>query len=319
MDFGDCHKSIFAHNDSVMAVKFVPHTHLFWSCGKDGKVKQWDADSFVLIQTVSSHLGQAYCLDVSKTGHYIVSSGSDRTIRLFERSDEPIILEDMQETEREEIEQQKLATGDEIPVIAGVVAPLNLPSRKTVAAEQAVELLMDALEIIKTMKEVEKGEPIPLLMRAHNVSTPVDLIIAILIRIKSSDLEEALLLLPFTSVCELLKALPEIISKRTDQTELLCKVITFSFRVHRKPIIGNQSLLPFIQQMVADLEDTVTIQRDIIGKNLFALKMVQHDIELDELENGAEMFYDAVKAKKKRDQKMKMRQLKKKISIQFVS
>lgn len=120
MDFGDCHKSLFAHNDSVMCCKFVPKTHMFWSCGKDGKVKQWDADSFELIQTVPSHLGQAYCLDVSKTGHFIVSSGSDRTIRLFERSDEAIVLEDMQEMEREEIEQQKLATGDEQPTVAGM-------------------------------------------------------------------------------------------------------------------------------------------------------------------------------------------------------
>lgn len=317
MDFGDCHKSLFAHDDSVMSVKFVPKTHMFWSCGKDGKIKQWDADSFVQIQSVPSHLGQAYCLDVSKTGHYIVSSGSDRTIRLFERSDEPIVLEDMQETEREEIEKQKLATGTDDPIMPGMITPLNLPSRKTVAAEQAVELLMDALEILINFKDAEKGEPIPLLMRAHNTSTPVDLIIAVLSRIKPSDLEESLLLLPFTSVCELLKALPEIITNRTDQTELLCKVITFLFRIHRKPIIGNQTLLPYIQQMVTDLEDTVNEQRDVIGKNLFALKMVQHDIEQDELENGAELFYDALKAKKKRDQKMKTRQMKKKISIQI--
>lgn len=132
-------------------------------------------------------------------------------------------------------------------------------------------------------------------------------------------IEESLLLLPFTSVCELLKALPEIILKRTDQTELICKVITFLFRIHRKPIVGNQTLLPLIQQMITDLEDTVNEQRDIIGKNLFALKLLQNDIERDELENGATLFSDAFKTKKKRDQKMKSRQLKKKISIQMVA
>lgn len=315
MDFGDCHRSLFAHDDSVMCVKFVPKTHMFWSCGKDGKVKQWDGDSFEQIQSLPSHLGAAYWLDVSKTGHYLVSSGSDRTIRLFARSDEPIVLEDMQEMEREEIEQKKLATGDDEPTVPGVVAPLNLPSRKTVAAEQAVELLMESLEILVNF---EKSEPIPLLMRAHNVTTPTDLIIAVLARIKPSDLEESLLLLPFISVCDLLKALPEIITKRTDQTELLCKVITFLFRVHRKPIIGNETLLPFIQQMVRDLETTVNEQRDIVGKNLFSLKMIQHDIEQDELGQGAELFYEAFKAKKKRDQKMRQRQLKKKIAIQMV-
>ena len=30
LDFGDCHKSIFAHADSVMGIAFVPNTHYFW-------------------------------------------------------------------------------------------------------------------------------------------------------------------------------------------------------------------------------------------------------------------------------------------------
>lgn len=319
MDFGDCHRSLFAHDDSVMAVKFIPKTHLFWSCGKDGKVKQWDADSFVQIQSVSGHLGQAYNLAVSVTGHHLVSCGSDRTIRLFERSHEAIVLEDIQETEREEKEREQLATSSEEVTLAGVVAPLNLPSRRTVGAEQAVELLLDALEILVQQRGAEKGDPVPLLMRAYAADTPVDLLVSILARIKPSDLEESLLLLPFTSVCELLKALPEIIAKRTDQTEMLCKVISFLFRIHRKPIVGNQTLMPFIQQMVVDLETTVNEQRDIVGKNLFALKMIQHDIEKNALETGAELFYDAIKSKKQRDRKMRKRQLKKKISLQVVS
>lgn len=316
MDFGDCHKSLFAHDDSVMCVKFVPKTHIFWSCGKDGKVKQWDADTFEKIQMVNSHIGQAYALDVSKTGHYLVSSGSDRMIRLYERSGEPIVLEDQQEMEREEIEQQKLATGNEETIVPGVVAPLNLPSRKTVAAEQAVELIMEAIEIFLNFDD---KDALPLQMKAFNVTTPIDLVIVILARIKPSDLEETLVLLPFTSVCDLLKALPTIISKRLDQTELLCKVITFLFRVHRKPIIGNQTLLPSIQQMISDLQNAVTEQRDIIGMNLSSLKIIQHDIEHDELENGAELFYEAKKTKKRRDQKNRARQLKKKLTLQMVA
>lgn len=319
MDFGDCHRSLFAHDDSVMAVKFIPKTHLFWSCGKDGKVKQWDADSFVQIQSVSGHLGQTYNLAVSVTGHFLVSCGSDRTIRLFERSQEPIVLEDIQETEREEKEREQLATSGEDVTVPGVVAPLNLPSRRTVGSEQAVELLLDALDILVQQRGADKNDPGPLLMRAYAADTPVDLLVAVLAQIKPSDLEESLLLLPFTSVCELLKTLPEIITKRTDQTEMLCKAISFLFRIHRKPIIGNQTLMPFIQQMVTDLEATVNEQRDIVGKNLFALKMIQHDIEKSALENGAELFYDAIKSKKQRDRKMRQRHLKKKISLQMVS
>lgn len=52
MDFGDCHKSIFAHEDSVTGLQFVPKTHYFFTCGKDGKIKQWDADNFEKIITL---------------------------------------------------------------------------------------------------------------------------------------------------------------------------------------------------------------------------------------------------------------------------
>lgn len=64
MDFGDCHKSMFAHDDSVMCVQFVPRTHLFFSCGKDGKIKQWDADSFEHIVTLQVNilLKVSYCI-----------------------------------------------------------------------------------------------------------------------------------------------------------------------------------------------------------------------------------------------------------------
>lgn len=58
LDFGDCHKSLFAHDDAVTSVAFVPNTHYFFSISKDGKIKQWDAGCFEKIITldVSSFL-----------------------------------------------------------------------------------------------------------------------------------------------------------------------------------------------------------------------------------------------------------------------
>ena len=58
LDFGDCHRSIFAHDDSVTAVKFIPNTHMFFTAGKDGKVKQWDADNFERVLTLDGHHGE---------------------------------------------------------------------------------------------------------------------------------------------------------------------------------------------------------------------------------------------------------------------
>ena len=71
LDFGDCHKSLFAHDSCVTGVKvcvqpcqfassgvrfdqpqFVPDTHLIFSCGKDHVVKCWDGDSFDHVMTL---------------------------------------------------------------------------------------------------------------------------------------------------------------------------------------------------------------------------------------------------------------------------
>jgi U3 small nucleolar RNA-associated protein 12 len=44
LDFGDCHKSIFAHEDSIMQVAFEKGSHYFWTVGKDKMLKYWDGD-----------------------------------------------------------------------------------------------------------------------------------------------------------------------------------------------------------------------------------------------------------------------------------
>jgi len=38
---------------SVMGVAFVPKTHLLFTCGKDGTVKQWDADTYNHVTTLT--------------------------------------------------------------------------------------------------------------------------------------------------------------------------------------------------------------------------------------------------------------------------
>lgn len=101
MDFGDCHRSLFAHEDSVMSVQFVSKTHLFFSCGKDGKVKQWDADNFENVITLAGHHGHVWSLAVSDDGKYVCSAGHDRSLRLWNRTQEPLVLEDERETQRE--------------------------------------------------------------------------------------------------------------------------------------------------------------------------------------------------------------------------
>ena len=75
-----------------MSVKFVAKTHYFFSIGKDGKLKEWDADKFERIITLDGHLSEIWSMAVSSDGKFVVlrdlminrlEFGSVRTNRWF--------------------------------------------------------------------------------------------------------------------------------------------------------------------------------------------------------------------------------------------
>ncbi|GAB0099212.1 WD repeat-containing protein 3 [Sergentomyia squamirostris] len=306
LDFGDCHKSIFAHDDSVLAVQFIPETHMFFSCGKDGKIKEWDADNFEKISTLPGHhIGEANSLAISPNSLFLVTAGNDKVIRLFEKTDEPIVLEDAHEEEREEVENRILATGDEstIPGMPG----LKLPSKKTVGAEKGAESILESLEIGNQFDGSEDKELHPL-MRAFDVNNSSDFLLVTISHIRPSDLEESLLLLPFTSVCEIIRKIHSLADKRRDQTELICKVVLFLFRIHQKPIMANHVLYRDIKKMIKKLQEVVQELRDMIGMNYYGLRMIQKQIEERE---GVELFKEITKKRQEKERRRKIAMIRK--------
>ncbi|XP_012143534.1 WD repeat-containing protein 3 isoform X2 [Megachile rotundata] len=191
LDFGDCHKSIFAHDDSVTGLSFVPGTHYVFTCGKDGRIKEWDADSFHKIVTLHGHTGEAWNCAVSPNGIYVVSCGSDKVVRLYERTSEPLVLQDEEEEERER-QENELATGD-TTVVPGQKQQ-SLPSRKTVSSEKGAELIMECLEVSEEYNEqllkaaalgINTTPPVPLQMQAYNCTTTDDYFLETIKRIRA--------------------------------------------------------------------------------------------------------------------------------------
>jgi len=64
-------------------------------------VKQWDADNFENVVTLTGHHGEIWTLAISSDGKFVATAGHDRSIRLWQRTSEPLVLEDERETERE--------------------------------------------------------------------------------------------------------------------------------------------------------------------------------------------------------------------------
>lgn len=78
---------------SVMAVQFVRNTHYMFSVGKDRLVKYWDADKFELLLILEGHHADVWCLAISNRGDFVVTGSHDRSIRRWDRTEEPFFIE----------------------------------------------------------------------------------------------------------------------------------------------------------------------------------------------------------------------------------
>lgn len=51
LDYGDCHRRLTT-DSSMTSIKFIPHTHQFFTSDKNGYIKHWDADVFERVLTL---------------------------------------------------------------------------------------------------------------------------------------------------------------------------------------------------------------------------------------------------------------------------
>ncbi|XP_062510752.1 WD repeat-containing protein 3-like [Corticium candelabrum] len=288
LDFGDCHKSLFAHNDSIMAVQFVPKTHLFFSASKDHTVKCWDGDKFKLVQTFEGHHAEIWCLAVSHDGNTVVSGAHDRSLRLWERTQEPLFVEEEQEMEREKEYEESLAQGPE-PVIPGEApSEVAMAGRKSMETVKATERIMEAIELAKeeTFKKKEhealckstgKQVPPPIkhpLILASGDLTHSQYVLGVVKKIRSSELDESLLVLPFSYVMDFLKLLNEWIQNGWE-IDLSCRCLFFLLRIHHNQIVSSKSLLSVMDSLRQNTRKRVQDVRDIVGFNMAGLRFLQ--------------------------------------------
>uniref|UniRef100_A0A673HQH1 WD repeat-containing protein 3 n=1 Tax=Sinocyclocheilus rhinocerous TaxID=307959 RepID=A0A673HQH1_9TELE len=301
LDFGDCHRSMFAHDDSVMFLQFVPKTHLFFTAGKDRKIKQWDADKFEHIQTLEGHHREVWCLAISPNGDHIVSSSHDKSLRLWERTREPIILEEEKEMEREAEFEESLAKGDE-PVVPGETKGEAEPAgKKTIETVKAAEQIMEAVELYR--EESEKLEEHSAACKAAG-KEPSRYVLEVIKKVRSSELEVSLLVLPFPYVSDLLKLFNGYVQQGLE-VELVCRCLFFLLRVHFGQITSNQMLLSVIDELRTNTIAKVREIRDVLGFNSAGLQFLQREIESKEdvmfFADATDRFEEKKRKRKKRE------------------
>lgn len=320
MDFGDCHKSIFAHADSVMGLVFVPQTHYFFSVGKDGVLKYWDADKFEHVLSLEGHQAETWALAVSTDGDFVVTGSHDRSLRIWERTDDQVVVTDERETEMEQGWEATMEAEDKYATEEK--AESAKATKQTMDTIKSGERLIDALELIVTeeqnwktyeediRKAKQMGQKNPEsaitkppsneLMLGKN---PSDFLMHTIKGIRSSDLDEALLLLPLSLVLKLLIFLDTWI-KQDLQVELCARCVFFLLRTYQSQISSNKSIQSTIHSIRDNIRAKLTRHKDMIGFNQVALNHIKKAMELESNVKFFEAREDAFKKNGNKRQKV---------------
>ncbi|KFA80268.1 hypothetical protein S40288_04554 [Stachybotrys chartarum IBT 40288] len=296
LDFGDCHKALFGHQDSILQIAFVPHNsdgngHHFFSSSKDRTIRYWDADKFEQIQRLDGHHGEVWAIAMSHIGNFLVSASHDKSIRVWEETEEQIFLEEEREREIEELYESTLTTSLEKDPDGedenGEVAAASKQTTETLMAgeriAEALEMGMADLNLLKEYEEAKLTNPStappqrnPVFVVLGNITAEA-YVMSVLQRIKASALHDALLVLPFASV-PLLFTFLNIFAMRSMNIPLTCRILFFMLKTHHKQIVANRTMKVMLDGIRTNLRASLKRQKDEMGFNLAALKVVDMQI-----------------------------------------
>ncbi|PWA15612.1 hypothetical protein CCH79_00018458 [Gambusia affinis] len=132
----------------------------------------------------------------------------------------------------------------------------------------------------KAGKELPPPEANPILVAFGNV-TPSRYVLDVIRKVRSSELEISLLVLPFPYVPELLKLFNTYIQQGLE-VELVCRCLFFLLKIHFGQITSNQMLVSVIDELKTSTLSKVCQIRDVLGFNSAALQFLQREIESKE-------------------------------------
>lgn len=305
LDFGDCHKSIFGHQDSIMNVKFIGESHNFFSSGKDGLIKYWDGDKFECIQKLPGHQSEVWCLALSRDGLFMISTSHDHSIRLWVATDDQVFLEEEREKEMDELYENELIDSiendEEKDNNEDNEDEVGQVKKQTMETLKAGEKLMEALDIgiedVEATKEYnrqlkyDKANAIKptanSILIAYSMTGP-QYVLSVINKIKSAQLDDALLVLPFSYTLKLLKFIEiwtneENIKTNITSLSMISKILLFIIKSNARELINQRDvqiknqLISVKQQLRQELNKMV----QQLGINTQGLKYVKQQWKLN--------------------------------------
>lgn len=297
MDFGDCHKAFFAHQDSVMQVGFIPHPveqdekHIVFSASKDGILKTWDGDKFEQVQKLEGHHGEIWAMAVSRTGETLVTASHDKSIRTWDVGDDLVFLEEERERELEEMYESTLAQnmdrdfqGEEEQD-----AEVGAASKQTISTLTHGEKIMEALEVgitdLELMRAYERDkmhnpkmavpQRKPIFLALGNISAEQH-VLQTLRKVPAPALNDALLVIPFSTLPTLFTFLA-ILLQKSMAPELAWRISYFMLQAHMTQIVASKQLKPLLMDVFEAYDQWQERQTKIMGFNLAGLEIMSRE------------------------------------------
>ena len=308
LDFGDCHKAFFAHDDSIMAVAFVPNNvdgngHHVFSASKDRTIKYWDADKFQHIQTLSGHHGEIWALAISRSGNFLVSASHDKSIRVWRQTDEQLFLEEEREKEMEDLHDAQLTSAldaefddpdgtNQIPNIDGSIparSEVTAASKQTPLTLKAGEKLAEAISVAypdhqamlayqAQKRQQQQQQPNlrppdrpPIFTALGGISAPT-YILRTLLSIPLPQLQDALLTLPFSLVSPLFTFL-SIFLQHGQELPLVIRTMVFLLKIHWRQVRATEEMKGVLDGLRAAVRKGVETEKGMMGRNLAGLRI----------------------------------------------
>lgn len=298
LDFGDCHRSLFAHDDSVTAVRFIPKTHHVVSTGKDRVVKYWDADTFECVMILRGHIGEVWGLAVSKLGDFFVSGGKDKALRVWRQTEEPVFIEEEREKELEDLFEKddralrlqnsraRDGAADQLGLDAeGTAVGAGLRTAETLrASERLLEALDTAMDeqarIDLHAREAGPGVPLPPNVLLLGCRSPAEYVLRVVSRIKRSELDEAINLLPLDAASHLVVC-ARFWLQAGQGLALANRAIQTVISLFGTSIVGKGGVSrENLAEAAALLKQRLSQAKHQLGLNLAGLRHASRDIEM---------------------------------------
>lgn len=311
LDFGDCHKTFFAHSDSILSVAFVPNNddgngHHFFSASKDRTIKYFDGDKFEQIQVLSGHHSEIWALAVANSGTFIASAAHDKSIRIWQQTDEQVFLEEEREKELEDLYESTLLTSLEAdernaaedPNAEGAVVDASKQTAQTLMAgekiAEALTLGVEDLEIVQQHRKLQAANPgktlappqrSPILTVAHNNISASEYVLRVFEKIPAASLQDALLVLSFTQLPALFTFLG-LWAEEGRNVALTCRILVFMLKVHQRQLVSQGFLKADLEPLKHKLRTLLEQRRREAGWNLAGLRILGRRVAEQEDSRG---------------------------------